>query len=68
MPEMFEHVIPNPDQVEELAKVRAAFKTQLLFLDTLLPAGRYRALAMTALEEAAMWANKAITHTNEVQR
>ena len=26
----------------------------------LLPAGRYRSLALTSLEEAQMWANKAV--------
>ncbi|MBC5825636.1 MAG: hypothetical protein GIX02_12605 [Candidatus Eremiobacteraeota bacterium] len=29
------------------------------------PAGRYRALALTALEESAMWANKGVIHDSD---
>lgn len=30
--------------------------------NAVVPEGRYRSLAYTALEESAMWMNKAITH------
>ena len=39
---------------------RAKFMEMAEFLDALLPGGRAKALAMTELETASMWANKAI--------
>lgn len=39
---------------------RQKFMEMAEFLDALLPSGRAKALAMTELENAAMWGNKAI--------
>lgn len=36
-----------------------------VILNERLPEGREKALAMTKLEECAMWANKAIAHSKE---
>ena len=48
-----------------MASVRQAFKTLADAVDDSVPAGRYKALAFTALEEAAMWANKGITRDSD---
>lgn len=42
------------------AALRQEFKAFATYLDGLLPAGRTKALAMTELESASMWAHKAI--------
>ena len=41
-------------------KVRFAIKDLMTILDQILPEGREKALAITNLEQAEMWANKAI--------
>lgn len=40
--------------------VRRAFLQFVIDLDKILPDGRYKSLAVTALEEGAMWSHKAI--------
>ena len=49
---------------DEEKALHDSIKTKAAELETLidsLPAGRYRALAMTALEESVMWAVKQLT-------
>lgn len=56
----FEYQQPTPEQTETIKAVRAAMQ---IAYDTLLeriPSSRERSLAITKLEEASMWANKAI--------
>lgn len=58
------HLAQNPDdrvkQLEDHGVVRESFAAlDRIMLDTL-PAGRERSLVITKLEEAAMWANKAV--------
>jgi hypothetical protein len=51
------------DRAQQLAghqEVREAFTDTTMLLEDVLPAGRYKDFAMTALEEAAMWANKSV--------
>lgn len=45
---------------EQHAEVRARFLELAKFLEEMLPAGRTKSLAHTQLEDAAMWANKAV--------
>jgi hypothetical protein len=57
---------PTPEMLEQIASVRAASKALAEVLLTI-PNGRERSLAMTNLEQTAMWANKAITHPTQGQ-
>lgn len=58
------HLAQNPEdrvqQLEDHRLVREAFAELDDKMLAVLPAGRYRSLVLTALEEAAMWANKAV--------
>lgn len=47
-------------QLESHAKVRQAFTDLETTLREILPRGNYRFRTITALEEAAMWANKSV--------
>lgn len=47
-------------QLEGHSEVRQAFTDLETTLRKFLPRGRYRYLTITALEEAAMWANKSV--------
>ena len=42
--------------------VRSAFMKFVLYLDARVPDGRAKNVMMTHLEDASMWANKAISH------
>ena len=48
-----------------LEEVRKAFLELGILLDSKLHKSRYKALTLTSLEETAMWATKAITHTED---
>lgn len=43
-------------------QVRVAFMKLTLFLDELVPDGRAKSVMVTHLEDASMWANKAISY------
>lgn len=47
---------------------RLAFREFAEFLDDVLPAGRAKSVAFTELENASMWAHKAIAETAPVIR
>lgn len=49
----------TPDQIERVRFNTLAVVTAAEAID-LVPDGRHKALALTALEEALMWANKAV--------
>ena len=49
-------------QIENLKKTREAFAKLDKIICSLIPQGRYMALMKTALEMAALWASKAISH------
>lgn len=55
----FDHVVLSQSQKDEITSLRLAFGTVYATLLTL-PSSRERALAITKLEEAAMWANKGV--------
>lgn len=52
---------PNPNEFKH-ADVRDFYSKFAEYLDTKLPDGRNKSLAMTALEEASMWSHKAIAN------
>lgn len=54
------------DTAQTHAQVRIGFQSHAIALDELLPDGREKALAMTALQEAMMWANAAIARQDPV--
>lgn len=56
----FEYRAPTPEQVEAIQQVREAMKALNDLLLDVIPSSRERSLAITKLEEASMWANKAI--------
>jgi len=52
---------PTPEMIAQMGAVREAAKA-LADIILEIPNGRERSLAMTNLEQAAMWANKAVAH------
>lgn len=52
----------NEDQLKKLADTREAIAALVKHLDAELPGGRCKSIVMTKLEEAAMFATKAISH------
>lgn len=60
-PISFEHMKASEEQLALMAELRAAFYGVTAVLDKL-PGSRFKSIAETNLEQAAMWANKAITH------
>lgn len=56
------HPLPKPtdDQLEKSVAVRGNFRSLAFGLDALIPEGRHKAMALTALEEASTWAVKAV--------
>lgn len=52
----------NPEDVAASEQARVVIKAAYDELDRLIPEGRHKALAMTAIETAAMWAVKAFFH------
>lgn len=60
--EKFFSKLVDSDYSETIATTKAGFGTLALDLETKLPNGRYKSLVLTKLEEAAMFATKAITH------
>lgn len=51
---------------QDHADLRAKFKELGNHLDQILPVGREKSLAMTQLEDASMWAHKALARTNDL--
>lgn len=58
----YDSIKVNDSQAEDIKKIREAFSALSTQLETLCPKGRYLALVETKLEEASMFAVKAITH------
>lgn len=55
------------DAVEKMERIRFAFKALTNIIQGSTPESRERSLAITHLETAAMWANKAIVFNQEEQ-
>lgn len=58
----FDSVEPTEEQAQAMFTLRGYFRTMLARLEDYAPPSPQRTLAIRKLEEAAMWANKAITH------
>ena len=58
--EAFTYHKPNTDQAERYGDLRAQMKWTAVRVLELTPAGPEQTLAIRKLEEASMWANKAI--------
>lgn len=61
----FEYQKPTEDHVDLIAQVREAFKAAYGEILHSVPACAERTLAIRKLEEASMWANKAIVFDGE---
>lgn len=62
----FTYVAPTGDQPGRYVVIREAAKTFANLIVTTTPASREQSLAITALEEAVMWANAAIARREGV--
>jgi len=60
-PSTYEYLKPTDEQVEAIAKVRAAAKAYNDTLDEVLPDGPDKTFVIRAHRSNAMWANVAIT-------
>ena len=54
------HPPRNPEEIRQHGEIRERFKDLVTHLDDMLPDGREKALVITKLQEAQMWANAAI--------
>jgi hypothetical protein len=57
----YDYLQPTPEQIEQMAKVRAAAKTYGEALEALLPDGPDKTFVIRNHRSNAMWANVAIT-------
>jgi phenylalanyl-tRNA synthetase beta subunit len=57
---------PSEENAEKHKELRFQFMNIASELDVFLPSGRAKDLAMTALEEASMWAHKAVASLDPV--
>ncbi len=55
----FEYQKPTERQLDTLSKFRQQYRELCDAISTSYPPGRYRSLALTALEESNLWLNKA---------
>lgn len=60
----YDSVKPNETTIPMHEFVRDSFKAIAGDLDALLPEGREKSLMHTKLEEASMWANKAVAEVS----
>lgn len=58
--EAFTYHAPQGDQPARYQKIREAAKAVAVVVLECVPAGRERALALTKLQEASMWANAGV--------
>ena len=63
----FSYHPPTPRQAQNYIIIRNNAKTLAYKINDFCPEGREKALAMTKLEEAVMWANAAIARDNKTE-
>jgi len=56
----FDYIKYDAQAVHQQARLKEAIETCEREMDAILPPGRYKALALTSLEEAYMWMGKAV--------
>jgi hypothetical protein len=61
----FQYLKPSPQQIAEMSAVRVGFEAIYATIDAFVPEGRYKAMAISKLEEAAMFANKGVTRDSD---
>lgn len=61
----FEYLKPSDAQIAEMGVLREAFAELTEKIEKRVPESRYRSLAITELEAAAMWTMKAITRQGD---
>lgn len=61
MPKTFDHTAPTGNMFDRYALLRNGFDSLEDFINQCVPPGRERSLAITKLEECAMWANKGVS-------
>lgn len=61
MPVTFEYLQPTDEQKLTMNRLRTAYKALYEEVKSNLPANRGASIALTKLEESAMWVNKSIT-------
>lgn len=64
--EKFGYHAGTPDTIPKHEAVRHTFMAALRTLDSIVPDGRAKAVMITELETAAMWANKAVAELTPV--
>lgn len=60
---LFDYQAPNEESVDKIKNFRSECKKLANLIKTDIPNSRERSLALTKLEEASMWGNKAIVFT-----
>jgi hypothetical protein len=55
---------PSPEAIKNIGLAREMFSEVAEAIERAVPPSRERSLALTKVEEAAMWMNKAITHND----
>ena len=61
----FKALSVNEDGLVNMNSVRELFRDVGFFIGEVLPEGRYKAMVLTNLEQACMWAIKSITHEGD---
>lgn len=56
---------PTPEQLEKINAVRTALSAAIVALQTVVPGCAEQTLAIRAVEQASMWANKAVVFNGE---
>lgn len=64
----FRYVLPTDDQKAVMEELRAEYNALYQGIMRRVPNGRGRQLAITHLEESAMWLNKGITENDRAGR
>lgn len=62
---LFAYLKPTDDQIAHMNNLRLDYAQMLACIEFACPDGAYKMLAIRALEESAMWANKGLTRDSD---